>query len=111
MPYFLKKENELETRLDKWLYFIRYLEDFQNIPEIFEDDVFVQAFEKAEIAKYSEEERYDYERSLKTYRLLGLCLHRPLRISPLQAACEDTGPRSVGRGCQLHPYKSLKNQT
>jgi predicted transposase/invertase (TIGR01784 family) len=68
MPHFIKEENELEIRLDKWLYFIRHLEDFQNIPEIFKDDVFIQAFEKAEIAKYSEEERHDYEQSLKNYR-------------------------------------------
>jgi predicted transposase/invertase (TIGR01784 family) len=68
MPHFIKEENELVTRLDKWLYFIKHLEDFQNIPEIFKDDVFIQAFEIAEIAKYSEEERHDYEQSLKIYR-------------------------------------------
>lgn len=28
----------------------------------------IQAFEKAEIAKYSEEEQHDYEQSLKIYR-------------------------------------------
>ncbi len=68
MPHFVKEEIELETRLDKWLYFIRHLEDFQSIPEIFKDEVFIQAFEKAEIAKYSDEERHDYEQSLKVYR-------------------------------------------
>ena len=68
MPHFHKKENELESRLDKWLYFIKHLEDFQNIPEIFGDAIFIQAFEKAEIAKYSENERNTYEESLKTYR-------------------------------------------
>jgi predicted transposase/invertase (TIGR01784 family) len=68
MPHFIKEEHELETRLDKWLYLIRHLEDFQTIPEIFKDEVFIQAFGKAEIAKYSEEERHDYEQSLKNYR-------------------------------------------
>jgi predicted transposase/invertase (TIGR01784 family) len=68
MPHFVKKENELASRLDKWLYFIKHLEDFQNIPEMFKDEVFIQAFEKAEIAKYSEAERHDYEQSLKIYR-------------------------------------------
>jgi predicted transposase/invertase (TIGR01784 family) len=68
MPHFTKEENQLETRLDKWLYFIKHLEDFQNIPEIFKDEVFIQAFEKAEIAKYTDEERSDYEDSLKIYR-------------------------------------------
>ena len=68
MPHFNKAENELTTRLDKWLYFIKNLEDFQSIPEIFKDDIFTQAFEKAEISNYNLEERNEYEQSLKTYR-------------------------------------------
>jgi predicted transposase/invertase (TIGR01784 family) len=68
MPHFDKQEHELVTRLDKWLYFIKHLEDFQNIPEIFRDEVFTQAFSKAEIAKYSSDERDEYEQSLKIYR-------------------------------------------
>lgn len=68
MPHFRKKDNELETRLDKWLYFIKHLEEFQNIPEVFKDNIFAQAFEKAEIANYTEQERSEYEQSLKTYR-------------------------------------------
>ena len=68
MPHFSKAENELETRLDKWLYFIKHLEDFQNIPEVFKDEIFEIAFEKAEIAKYTENERNEYEQSLKIYR-------------------------------------------
>lgn len=68
MPHFVKEEADLESRLDKWLYFIQHLEDFQRIPDLFNDDVFIQAFEKAEIARYSEEDRQDYEASLKTYR-------------------------------------------
>jgi hypothetical protein len=40
MPNFKKTEKQLETRLDKWLYFIKNLEDFQSIPTIFTDEVF-----------------------------------------------------------------------
>jgi predicted transposase/invertase (TIGR01784 family) len=68
MPHFVKEIHELENRLDKWLYFIKHLEDFQTIPDIFKDEVFMQAFAKAEIAKYNEEERYSYEQSLKVFR-------------------------------------------
>lgn len=68
LPNFDKKENELTTRLDKWLYFIKHLEDFESIPDIFKDDIFIQAFEKAEIAKYSEVELHNYESSLKIFR-------------------------------------------
>ncbi len=68
MPNFTKTEAQLETRLDKWLYFIKYLEDFQTIPVIFKDAVFVQAFETAELAKFNQAELDSYEASLKVFR-------------------------------------------
>ena len=68
MPNFKQTENQLETRLDKWLYFIKHLEDFQSIPSIIADDVFNQAFEKAELAKFDQTELANYENSLKIYR-------------------------------------------
>ena len=68
MPNFKKTETQLENRLDKWLYFIKHLEDFQTIPSIIADDVFNQAFEKAELAKFGKFELANYENSLKIYR-------------------------------------------
>jgi predicted transposase/invertase (TIGR01784 family) len=68
MPNFKQSESQLETRLDKWLYFIKHLEDFQTIPTIIADDVFNQAFEKAELAKFGQVELANYENSLKIYR-------------------------------------------
>lgn len=68
MPNFKKDEADLETRLDKWLYFIKNLEDFQNIPAIFKDEVFTQAFEKAELARFTSHEMDSYEASLKVFR-------------------------------------------
>lgn len=68
MPNFKQAENELPTRLDQWLYFIKHLEDFQSIPAIFKDEVFTQAFEKAELSKLGQDERDAYEMNLKIYR-------------------------------------------
>jgi predicted transposase/invertase (TIGR01784 family) len=68
MPNFKQTEADLKTRLDKWLYFIKHLEDFQTIPAIFKDEIFTQAFEKAELATYGQSELDNYENSLKTYR-------------------------------------------
>ncbi len=68
MPNFKQQEDELITRLDKWLYFIKHLEDFETIPTIFKDKVFTQAFEKAELAKFGQAELDSYENSLKIYR-------------------------------------------
>ena len=68
MPNFNLAETELATRLDKWLYFIKYLEDFQVIPSIFKDKVFTQAFETAELANFNQAELDSYEASLKVFR-------------------------------------------
>lgn len=68
MPNFKMSESSLNTRLDKWLYFIKHLEDFQTIPSIFSDEVFTNAFEKAEIAKFEQNDLDKYEYSLKIYR-------------------------------------------
>ncbi len=69
MPNFAKSEKDLETRLDKWLFFIKHLEDFQTIPTIFKNEsIFNQAFEKAELAKFDNAEWESYESSLKEYR-------------------------------------------
>ncbi len=68
VPNFKKKLDELETQLDKWLYFIKNLENLNQIPEIFKDTVFIEAFQNAELAKFTEAERASYEASLKTLR-------------------------------------------
>jgi predicted transposase/invertase (TIGR01784 family) len=68
MPNFKLTENQLNTRLDKWLFFIKYLEDFQSIPSIIADEVFNKAFERAEIGKFGQAELMNYENSLKVYR-------------------------------------------
>jgi predicted transposase/invertase (TIGR01784 family) len=68
MPNFKLAETELNSRLDKWLYFIKHLEDFQTIPTIFADEIFTQAFAKAELAKFGPGEMESYQRSLKVFR-------------------------------------------
>ena len=69
MPNFRKTENELVTRLDKWLYFIKNLEDFQSIPEKFKNEVvFLEAFGKAEISKFNQSEMSVYQSNLKILR-------------------------------------------
>jgi predicted transposase/invertase (TIGR01784 family) len=68
MPNFKQAETELKTRLDKWLYFIKHLEDFTAIPTIFKDEVFTKAFEKAELSKFNSTDLLNYEYSLKVAR-------------------------------------------
>jgi len=69
MPNFKKVESELKTRLDKWLFFIKNLEDFETIPAILKEEViFEKAFEKAELANLDSAQTESYERSLMEFR-------------------------------------------
>jgi len=59
----------LDKHLNKWLYFLKELPDFEEMPGIFEGDIlFEKAFEVARVANFSQEERLFYEQSLKRSR-------------------------------------------
>ena len=68
MPNFKQVEEQLKTRLDRWMYFIKNLEDFESIPAIFKEEVFYNTLERAELAKFSLQEMNNYQRSLKVFR-------------------------------------------
>jgi len=63
MPLFSKTESELKTRKDKWLYFLKNLTDFKQIPSILREPIFERAFETAEVAAMSIDELFQYEMS------------------------------------------------
>lgn len=67
MPKFTKTEDELETMFDKWMYVLRNLYRLMERPKALQDRVFMKLFEQAEIAKYTEVERREYEASVKDY--------------------------------------------
>ena len=68
MPKFRKKEEELETHFDKWLYVLRYLPYLQSCPVKLQEKIFQKVFAIAEMAKFTPQERHAYEDSLKYYR-------------------------------------------
>lgn len=65
MPKFRKEESELETFMDKWLYAIKNLGRLDDKPTALTEAIFKRFFEVAEIAAFSQTERYDYEENLK----------------------------------------------
>ena len=67
MPLFNKKEEELVTKLDKWLYFLKNLENFDSIPEILNEPIFKKGFETAKIANMNAREYENYERNRMIY--------------------------------------------
>jgi predicted transposase/invertase (TIGR01784 family) len=67
MPLFLKTESELETRFDKWCYFLKNLDTFDHIPTLLKEPIFEKAFHTAEIGAMSIEEYKIYTESLMSY--------------------------------------------
>ena len=63
LPLFAKKEDELVKPIDKWLYFLKYLQGFQRIPEVLGEPVFEKAFEVAALSAMSESEQYAHEKA------------------------------------------------
>ena len=75
MPLFNKEESELETRRDKWLYFLKYLPGLEHIPSIMKEKVFQKAFHTAEVASMSEKDRAHYEQAEKDYLSYWVTIH------------------------------------
>jgi len=71
MPKFNKSVDELKTRFDKWMYVIKNLSEFEDIPDTLKEHTFQKLFKVAEIAKFSQAQLYAYEGSLKYYRDLN----------------------------------------
>jgi len=67
LPKFTKTLEELDTHFDKWLYLLRHLSKLEQPPEKLQQEIFLQLFEVAEVAKYSKEEREAYHQSKKRY--------------------------------------------
>lgn len=107
MPNFILSVEQLETRLDKWLYFIKHLEDFEIIPTIFKDSVFLQAFENAELAAFTRSEWDTYEANLKIYRdWKGVF---DMAISEGAKQGEKTGEqRGLERGLEIGEKRGLE---
>jgi predicted transposase/invertase (TIGR01784 family) len=75
VPKFNKTEKELESILDKWIYFFKYLHTLDHIPEVLKGEMFIKAFDIAEMVHLDKETRLEYEASLKAYRDLTVVLN------------------------------------
>ncbi len=67
MPLFNKTEDELESRFDKWCYFLKHLEDMDQIPAILKEPIFEKAFRIAELASLTPQQHRAYEQNLLDY--------------------------------------------
>jgi len=67
MPRFNKKEKDLKTHKDKWIYFLKNLETFDDIPAILNEPIFQKGFELAKISNYDAKQLSEYEESYNDY--------------------------------------------
>jgi predicted transposase/invertase (TIGR01784 family) len=67
MPRFNKKENELTTHFEKWLYFLKHLAELDSIPSILNEEIFEEVFKRTEIAALNKKQHNAYEKSLMQY--------------------------------------------
>lgn len=68
LPKFRLQEHELKTNVEKWLYFLKHLEDFNELPSVLNVPIFQKAFARAQEVNLTREEKDAYEESLKIYR-------------------------------------------
>jgi len=67
MPRFNKTEKELLTHKDKWIYFLKNLPTFDEIPAILNEPIFQKGFELAKLANYDAKQLSEYEQSYNDY--------------------------------------------
>ena len=68
MAKFNKAEAELVTHFDKWLYLLKNLHKFHDIPAVLQERIFRKAFQIAEVSNLNKEEMNAYEADLKYRR-------------------------------------------
>ena len=86
MPKFNKTEEQLETMFDKWLFVLRNLSRLMERPVALQERIFTKLFEQAEIARYSEEERREYELSMNAYRDITNAINTAKRDTSIEIA-------------------------
>jgi predicted transposase/invertase (TIGR01784 family) len=68
MPKFVKKEEELETHFDRWVYLLRNLSELKEVPAIFQEPILRKVFTIAALSNLNKEDMTAYEASLKEKR-------------------------------------------
>ncbi len=95
LPKFKRGEDELETVLDKWIYFIKHASDLEMVPENADFPALQAAYEVANTFGWSEEDLEMYE-------------NRGIKIQDERGALQLAEERGVRRGTQEGLQKGLQ---
>lgn len=88
LPKFNKKEDELETMMDKWLYLLKHMSNLFERPAALQERIFTKVFEQAEIARFNPEERRFYEIDVNAYRDINNAIVTAMRQGVAQGLKE-----------------------
>ncbi|WP_245952859.1 Rpn family recombination-promoting nuclease/putative transposase [Pedobacter cryoconitis] len=61
LPKFDKKEDELETELDKWVYMLKHMQSLGKIPGYLDKRIFQKIFNVAEMSRLTAEQRFIHD--------------------------------------------------
>ena len=98
MPKFTKKEKELTTRLDKWMFVLKNLYLLDDVPTKIKEKVFLKLFGKAEIASYTPQQQMAYQDSLKYARDYK---------NVIDTAVEESAEKFIKQGIELGRTETL----
>lgn len=65
MPAFRKKESDLSTELDRWLYLLKNLSKLNTVPPVLTNPVYQKVFRVAEVCNLNKEEKMAWDAYLK----------------------------------------------
>ena len=62
LPKFTKKENEIQSIAEKWMYFLKHAKELKVVPEVIQEEAIKEAFAVVDRINWSKEELEAYER-------------------------------------------------
>ncbi len=68
LPRFKKSENECENDFERWIFILKHMEALSKLPFTAQKEIFKKLAHRAEAGLMDEQERDQYEESLKIYR-------------------------------------------
>ena len=98
MPKFRKTIEQCTTFYDKWMFVLQNLSRLMERPKELQERIFKKVFEQAEIAKYTPEEHFAYEESLKNMR----------DFNSIESSARNEGIRLGERQAKFEIAKNLK---
>ena len=85
---FHKTESQLETLLDKWLFVLKNMQRLMERPAALQERVFRRLFQAAEIARYSADDRKEYERDLRAYQDIKIAVDTAKNVGRAEGLAE-----------------------